>query len=56
MVGVDRPFAERAPVIALVQQAVDTGLRESFKLADVPAAWIVVLVIAPLGFLVCVLG
>ncbi|MCC6407898.1 MAG: hypothetical protein IT453_12110 [Planctomycetes bacterium] len=43
-------------MIALLQEAVDTGLRESFKLADVPAAWIVVLVLAPLAFLVCVLG
>ncbi|MCE9593386.1 MAG: VWA domain-containing protein [Planctomycetes bacterium] len=43
-------------MIASLQQAVDTGLRESFKLADVPAAWIVVLVLAPLAFVVCVLG
>ncbi|MCK6447000.1 MAG: hypothetical protein L6Q99_11455 [Planctomycetes bacterium] len=42
--------------LALLQQAVDTGMRESFKLADAPASWIVVLVIAPLALLVCVLG
>lgn len=42
--------------MALVQQAIDTGMRESFKLADAPQAWVVVLVLAPLAVLVCVLG
>ncbi|HUR27321.1 MAG TPA: hypothetical protein VM509_03990 [Planctomycetota bacterium] len=49
-------FAWIAPLASAVQTEPSIGTRATFRLIDLPPAWVLVLVVAPLVFAVCWLG